>query len=184
MSRPINSDTIAELAKDSFIMAHLVKIDFEIAVFLTECPQNLVYSGDTYNSSSALKGISSVTETSEVQVGAVSITLSGVSQEYISILLSQTYIDRQVTISRVLLSNSYSIIGAPILIYDGRIQSFSISDNDDTSTIVISASSHWADFDKKAGRRTNHNSQQIYFPGDLGFEFAANTVKDLKWGRA
>ena len=28
MSRPINADTIAELAKDSFITAHLVKIDF------------------------------------------------------------------------------------------------------------------------------------------------------------
>ena len=183
MSRPINSATIAELAKDSFITAHLVKIDFETAVYLTECPQNLGYSGNTYNSSSALKGISSVTETSEVQVGAVSITLSGVSQEYISILLSQTYIDRQVTVQRVLLGNDYSIIGDPILIYDGRIQSFSITDNSDTSTVSIMASSHWADFEKKAGRRTNHNSQQIYFPGDLGFEFAPNTVRDLKWGR-
>jgi len=184
VSRPINSATIAELAKDSFITAHLVKIDFETAVYITECPQNLVYSGITYNSSSALKGISSVTETSQVQVGAVSVTLSGVSQEYISILLSQKYIDRQITINRVLLSNSYSIIGAPITIYDGRIQSFSISDNDDTSTIVISASSHWADFDKKAGRRTNHNSQNLYFPGDQGFIFSPSLVKDLKWGRA
>ena len=49
MSRPINSATIAELAKDSFITAHLVKIDFETAIYITECPQDLVYSGDTYN---------------------------------------------------------------------------------------------------------------------------------------
>ena len=97
--------------------------------------------------------------------------------------MSQTYIDRQVTVQRVLLGNDYSIIGDPILIYDGRIQSFSITDNSDTSTVSIMASSHWADFEKKAGRRTNHNSQQIYFPGDLGFEFAPNTVRDLKWGR-
>ena len=44
--------------------------------------------------------------------------------------------------------------------------------------------SHWADFEKKAGRFSNNNSQQYFFSGDVGFEYAANTVKDLKWGRA
>ena len=184
MSRAIHADTIAELAKDSFITAHLVKIDFETAIYLTESPLNISYSGDTYQSSSALKGISSVTETSEVQVGSVGVTLSGVSQEYISILLSQSYIDRQITIQRVLLNDDYSIIGSPILIYDGRVQSFAITDSNDSSTIVITASSHWADFQKKSGRRTNHNSQSMFFSGDKGFEFAPNTARDLKWGRA
>ena len=184
MSRAINADTIAQLAKDSFITAHLVKIDFSTAIYLTESPINISYSGNTYASSSALKGISSVTEVSEVQVGSVSVTLSGVAQEYISILLSQSYIDRQITIQRVLLNDDYSIIGSPILIYDGRIQSFSINDSVDTSTVIITASSHWADFEKKSGRRTNHNSQNMFFSGDRGFEFAPNTVRDLKWGIA
>lgn len=184
MSRGIHADTIAELAKDSFITAHLVLIDFETAIYITESPVNLVHAGNTYQSSGALKGISSVTETSEVQVGAVSVTLSGVSQEYISILLTQKYIDRQITIQRVLLNDDYSIIGAPILIYDGRIQNFSITDSADSSTVVITAASHWADFQKKSGRRTNHNSQSMFFSGDEGFKFAPNTARDLKWGRA
>lgn len=184
MSRTIHADTIAELAKDSFQMAHLLKLDFDIPVYVTECPVNLTHSSITYNSSSALQGISSVTETSEVQVGSVSVTLSGVNQAYVSILLSQSYIDRQLTIQRVLLNSSYGIIGNPIMIYDGRIQNFSITDTTSTSSVVVTASSHWADFQKKAGRRTNHNSQQMFFPGDKGFEFAANTVRDLKWGRA
>ena len=84
----------------------------------------------------------------------------------------------------VLLNDDYSIIGSPILIYDGRVQSFSITDSNDSSTIVITASSHWADFQKKSGRRTNHNSQSMFFSGDKGFEFAPNTARDLKWGRA
>lgn len=184
MSRAIHADTIAELAKDSFITAHLVKIDFSTAIYLTESPISISYSGDIYQSSSALKGISSVSETTEVQVGSVGVTLSGVSQEYISILLSQSYIDRQITIQRVLLNDDYSIIGSPVLIYDGRIQSFSITDSVDSSTIVITASSHWADFQKKSGRRTNHNSQSMFFSGDKGFEYASSTARDLKWGRA
>jgi len=183
VSRTIHADTITELAKDSFQMAHLLKLDFSTPVYVTECPMDLTYGGITYNSSSALRGISSVTETSEVQVGSVSVSLSGVNQAYISILLGQGYIDRQLTIQRVLLGANYSVIGLPIMIYDGRIQSFSITDTTSTSTLVITASSHWADFQKKSGRRTNHNSQQMHFPGDKGFEFAANTVRDLKWGR-
>lgn len=184
MSRSIHSDTIAELAKNSFNMAHLIKIDFEIPLYITESPYNITYSGVTYTPSSSLQGISTVTETSEIQVGSISIKLSGVSQEYIAILLGQTYTNRQIVINRVLLSNSYSIVGSPILIYDGRIQSFSISDSDKTSTVTLTASSHWADFEKKSGRRTNHNSQQMHFSGDKGFEYSPNTIMDLKWGRS
>jgi len=44
--------------------------------------------------------------------------------------------------------------------------------------------SHWADFEKKSGRVTNSNSQSLHFAGDKGFDFAANIVKDIKWGRA
>ena len=184
MSRGVHSDVITELAKDSFQMAHLVKIDFETPVYLTESPISITYSSNAYLPSSHLRNISSVSETSEVQVGTINITLSGVSQEYVAILLGQKYIDRQVTVNRVVLNDSHGIIGNPILIYDGRIEGFTISDSNITSTIVIKVASHWADFEKKSGRRTNHNSQQIHFSGDKGFEFAPDSIRDIKWGRA
>ena len=31
------------------------------------------------------------------------------------------------------------------------------------------------------GRKTNNGSQQRFFTGDVGFEFAALTLDDLKW---
>jgi hypothetical protein len=54
----------------------------------------------------------------------------------------------------------------------------------ETSNVTITAASHWSDFNKKSGRRTNHNSQQIFFNGDKGFEFAPKIMRDLKWGKA
>jgi len=184
LSRVINSAVIAELAKDSFNMAHLVSIDFSTPVYLTENSTDLVYAGNTYTSSSALKGISNITETSEVQVGSVGITLSGVNQEFIAILLNQNYIDREVKIFMVVLNAANGIIGDPVLIYDGRVQSFTINDSETGSQILLTASSHWADFEKKSGRRTNTNSQALFFNQDKGFEFSPNTQKSLKWGRA
>jgi hypothetical protein len=70
------------------------------------------------------------------------------------------------------------------VIYDGRIDGFDMNESQTESTISVSVASHWSDFEKKAGRYTNTNSQELFFSGDKGFEFAANTVKDLKWGRA
>ena len=183
MSRTVNSSTATELAKDAFEMAHLVKIDFDTPVYLTDNAHDLTYDGDDYDAGGHLLQMSNVTESSDVRVGKYSLQISGVDQSYISILLSQSYINRQVLIYRAALNNN-TIIGDPILLYDGRIDGFTIADGDNSSDITISTASHWSDFEKKAGRKTNNNSQQIFFSGDLGFEFASSTVTDLKWGRA
>tara|TARA_R100001377_G_scaffold8546_1_gene4466 strand:+ start:52 stop:606 length:555 start_codon:yes stop_codon:yes gene_type:complete len=183
MSRGIHSDVITELAKDAFNMAHLVSIDFSTPVYLTDYSHDIVFSNNTYSSSSHLLGMADVNETSDAQIGTFTINLSGVNQTFIAILLSENYIDRGVVISRAILNSAGAIIGVPIPLYKGRIDGFAIKDDKSTSQINLSTASHWSDFEKESGRRTNHNSQQIFFPGDKGFEFASSAVKDIKWGR-
>jgi hypothetical protein len=61
-----------------------------------------------------------------------------------------------------------------------------INENPDegSCTIAISATSHWVDFERRPGRHTNHAEQQVWFPGDLGFEFSSEIVKEIRWGRS
>tara|TARA_R110002074_G_scaffold36256_1_gene98805 strand:+ start:148 stop:702 length:555 start_codon:yes stop_codon:yes gene_type:complete len=184
VSRGIHADVITELAKDAFNMAHLVTIDFSTTVFLTDYAHDITYGGNEYSSSSHLLALSQVNETSESKVGSFTINLSSVEQTFVSLLLGENYIDREVTISRVILDSTGAIIGTPIPLYNGRIDGFAIKDDDNSSQINLSTASHWSDFEKESGRRTNHNGQQIYFAGDKGFEFASSAVKDIKWGRA
>jgi len=183
MSRAVHSSVIAELAKNAFEMAHLVKIDFATAVYLTDHAHDISHSSITYEAGGHLLGIAAINETSEIRVGSVSLKLSGVQQAQIATLLSGNYIDRQVTIKRVVLDSVGAIIGDPILIYDGRISHFSITDGDDSSEIDLTVASHWADFELKAGRKTNDSSQQMYFSGDKGMAFSGLMTKDIKWGR-
>lgn len=183
MSRVIHADVITELAKDHFNTAFLVKIDFATAVYLTDYAHDITHSSITYDAGGHLLGISSVSETSEVRVGSITINLSGVQQAHIATLLSGGYVDRQVVISRVVLNDVGVIIGNPITVYDGRISHFAISDTDESSEINLTVTSHWADFELKAGRRTNDNSQQMFFSGDKGLEFSGLMTKDIKWGR-
>lgn len=184
MSRGIGQSVITELAKDAFEMAHIITIDFSNKVYLTNHAHDISYGSNTYSASAHILQISDANEVTGPNASTFTLNLSGVQQSFISILLSENYVDREVVVDMVVLDSSGSVIGQPINIHNGRIDGFSIKDDNSTSQINLSVASHWADFSKQSGRRTNHASQQIHFAGDQGFEFAASTVKDIKWGRA
>lgn len=183
MARTIHADVITELAKNGFNMCHLVEFGFSSPLYLTDYARNIEWSGDTYLAYDGLLGVASPQETQELRVGNVNVTVSGVDQTFISIFLGQNWINRPAKISRALLDDSGQVIGSPIVVFSGQISQYQIDEGDKKSSVTIGIASHWADFDKKSGRSTNNNSQQYYFPGDLGFEYSANTVKDLRWGR-
>ena len=58
-----------------------------------------------------------------------------------------------------------------------------INENNQSSVVNLKIVSHWADFDKESGRRTNNISQQRFFSSDVGFDFASEMVQDIKWGK-
>jgi hypothetical protein len=183
MTRSIDAATLAELNKDNFNLATLVQFDFPTPFRITDWDRDITALNETWDSSPHIISLGNVTETAELAVNGFTIELSGVEQTYISFFLSNNYLDIPFKIYRSVLDNSDGIIGLPILVFDGLITGYEIEDSDDSSVLSISCASHWKDFEKENGRKTNHNSQQLHFPGDKGFIFAAKTVKDLRWGR-
>lgn len=184
MSREIDSATITALNSDNLNLANLVQMDFSTPIKLTDWARDVVALSTTFDSSADLLEIDQFTESSEVQVNASTITLSGVSQTFVSLFLTNDYIDVRTRIWKAVLDNSDAVIGSPILVFDGRITGYSIVDSDTTSTVDVEVASHWKDFDLHNGRKTNNNTQQLYFPGDKGFEFASETNKEIKWGKS
>ncbi len=184
MPRGLTTQVKAELATNDFTMAHLIKMDFSTsAVYYTDYISDLSSQGQSYSSIGNFLDIASPQETQELKVGTINITLSGVEQSFISAFLTNQWMNRQVLISRALINSAGGIIPNPFKIFDGYMTQFQVDESGDKSDVTVAVSSHWADFDKKAGRHTNNNSQQYYFSGDKGFEYASSIVKDLKWGR-
>ena len=74
----------------------------------------------------------------------------------------------------------------PIAIFDGRADSPMIEEDPDSGkcVVVLAAAQHWVDFERRPGRHTNHEEQQIWFPGDKGFEFVSGLNREIKWGAA
>ena len=92
--------------------------------------------------------------------------------------------EKEAEIYKGFLDSSENLISDPFLLFKGRIESFNIDENINSSNANIVIASHWSDFSKIEGRKTNTGSQQLHFANDLGFEFASQTVQDIKWGRS
>ena len=183
MSRGINATTKNSLALDGFSLCTLVQMDFPSPVRLTDLGRNITAFSNTFTASSHMLGIGEVSESTEVRVNSMSLELSGVEQTYVSLFLGTDYIDVWVSVWRAVLNSSGTIVGDPFLYFKGVISGYEIKETRETTTISVEVASHWKDFEKLNGRKSNHNSQQLHFAGDLGLEYGARIIKDIKWGR-
>ena len=187
MARGLSSSVKTELATGVIDPVLLVEIEFGTPVYLTnapfDIPSSVSGSSRTYITNGHLKNISGVNETNKPTKNSLQITLSGVDQTYVSIALSENIINAEVYIYRGFLDANNALIADPFLLFFGTIDEYRITDNTNTANLVLNITSHWGNFQKTSGRVTTDNSQQRFFSGDKGMEFAALTVRDIKWGR-
>lgn len=194
MSRNIASNTLAELAKDQFIFAHLVKVVLSntSTIYLTDSFHNLTHDSQTYQASGSLLSMTAIKESAILQVGRVNITLSGVDSTIIAAASTESFINNDVVVHRAIINpNTGAYIDTPRQIFDGTISNYSISESQTSSSVTIVVSSNWANFQQINGRVTNSDSQNntyrygtsTTFSNDLGFQYASAAITDIKWGQ-
>ena len=187
MARTLTTAVKNELLTGEIKPVHLIEIGFSTPVYLTDCGFNLTSSisgtSRTYTSSEFLVGASSFEEQVDITKTTLSLFLSGADQTFISTVLNENIVNDTVEIYRGLLDSNNSLIADPILLYSGNIDTFEISESATQSNVKLLVVSHWADFDKKSGRKTNNASQQRFFSTDVGMDYSSETVLDIKWGR-
>jgi len=184
MTRTLTTAVKNELATDSLQPVTLVYINVGSGFRFTDHYKDITYDSNTYSASSLFTKLTSVTESAEVEVSNITLSFSGADQTIISLFLSNAYMEKEAEVYKALLDTSENVISDPFLLFKGRIESFSIDESINQSNANIVVASHWSDFSKIEGRKTNTGSQQLHFSADLGFEFASQTVQDIKWGRA
>jgi len=188
MTRSLTTAVKNELATNDIRPVHLITIGFDTPVNLTDCSFSLTSSVSgssvTYSASDFILGVSNFTEEVDITKSTLNIGLSGADQTFISTVLNEPVINDEVIVYRGLLDNNNALIANPFLLYKGNIENFSIAETNKNSQVNLTIVSHWADFEKKNGRKTNNTSQQRFFSTDVGMDFASQTVLDIKWGRA
>ena len=187
MARGLTPAVKNEYATRNVDAVHLVEIDLgSTTVYFTENSFNLVSdvsgTSQTYLSSGILLDVTNVQESAGVNVSRLNLSVTGVNQTYISLVLNNNITHNTVSIYRALLDSSNDIIADPFLLYRGFINGYEIVDNTQTATVKLDIESHFANAGQVNGRITNNETQQRFFSADKGFEFA-DQIKEIKWGK-
>lgn len=187
MSRGIDSSTQAQLDTKRFNIINLIEFQDIGGVnnYITDAPVDISYNGNSYTSLGQLLGMTDIQEEEDLKIETIDITLSAIDTDLVKLFLDYDYIDRRVLVHRTVIGDDYSIVGSPILVFDGRLDQPRVAEDFQSrkATLAVSASSHWSDFEAVNGRHTNKTEHQILYPGDTFFDPSAETQKDVKWGK-
>jgi len=183
MPRNVNSTMLTALESDGFTMVHMIYLGISSGLYYTDCGYDITYDSNTYDATPYLLQIGSPSESRDLRVNQMTVQFSGVGLSMQGVFLTNDWMNKQAIIYKGVLNSSGSLVGDPLPIFNGQISNWQFAESRGSSRVTVSIASHWADFEKKRGRLTNSNSQNFYFSGDKGFEYAAHTVRDIKWGR-
>ncbi len=184
MSRDITAPmvTASEAAVARPVLA--AELDFASGfVRANSSPYTIVIDGNTYLGVGTLGKISAVQEGSELQAYGITLTLSGIPGELVSIALNEYYQGRSCRVLLALLDDNHQVIASPTVLWSGRMDTMDI-ELGDTATISVTAESRLVDWERPRIRRYTSEDQRAAYPGDKGFEFVPQMQeKELVWGR-
>ena len=143
-----------------------------------------VIEGETYHGTQGdrghIMGFGDVDEKSDLVAQGVQITFVGIPSDILALALSEPYQRRSADVYFGL--NDL----APVLIYQGIIDTMDAQDNGDTSNIKIALENRLLELNNAPNWRNTHESHTARHTGsgDTFFSYVANLQeKEVPWGR-
>ncbi len=131
------------------------------------------------------QGVSGIKESTELQANGATVQLSGVTEPLLSKARDEDYQGRELKILLGTMNSSNSLISNPFVIFSGFMDTMTITDSGDTSTIKVTVENRLIEFERSRQRRYTSEDQKIDYPNDKGLEFVAEIAeKEIVWGRS
>jgi len=178
--RGLDATTVTALSGEHLQWASLVTFYFPTPMYLTTWGYSINALSQTFTASDHIISLGDAKESAELSVDKKTIILDGADQTFIAQFLNNDYLNIGYAQHVAIMANG-QVQGTPFEVYDGLIAGVQIEDSGAKSTVKVDVASHWADFEKKSGRKSNSGSQKIYFSNDEAFDF--KFPRDTKWGK-
>ena len=184
MPRDLSSDFIAALEALVIRPVFFVSIQFTSATtFLWSGIGDITWDGHTWTGVGSLGTISSATEVNDVSAQNITLALSGIPNDLLGQAITEV---RQTQAARVWFgsrNDDGTVIADPTKAFEGRTDVPSVNEGADTSTLSITCENPLIELSRSPGFRWTHEQQQIFYPGDLGFQYVPDVVSwNGKWG--
>ena len=145
---------------------------------------DIVWDSKTWTGVGNLMVVSAVQETSEIQANGITVTMSGIPSEMISLALQEAEQGKSGKVYLGFLDES-GVIADPHVIFEGKLDIPAVQEDGETSTISITYESRLINLQRSRESRLTNEEQQREYVGDLGCEFVpAMKEITLTWGRS
>lgn len=154
-------------------------------VYLWSGMGNIDWNGRTWLGVGTLAKVSEIKETADVASNGISVSLSGITDEYVSLVLSEVSQGKTCSVWFNFLDDDGSVVGDSDATFAGLLDVPTIEDTGTTATITISYENRLRDLEHPRIHYRTHEDQLNAFPGDLAFEYVAGIQEiNITWGRA
>jgi hypothetical protein len=158
----------SELQNDSQSVFHLMELHFDDAlwddIFLTdnfhdvELDTPTQASAQTYTAAGGFLNFAAITETTQLAVNTITISLSGIDNQsidnqstgIIAKLMQSPIINKRVVIYRSFGVPTVDPFSKTYMIFDGNVKNWSVDETVNEATISVEVSTHWANFEQKS----------------------------------
>lgn len=185
MPRELTPAFQAELDSGEITPALLVHIEFESAdLHLWNGIGDLVWNSQTFLGNGWFQNFSPVREEGEMSPQGIDITLTGIPQSLVSLVLAQSVQNKFGRLYLGFLNDAGVIIQDPFLMYEGNLDVPTLSEAADGPTINITIENRLLDLDRPRDFRYTNQSQKIFYEFDRGFEYV-ESLQDWEgyWGQ-
>ena len=181
LSNAMKEMAVAKVVRPIFLV-HMVFDSSELNIW--SGVGDLSFDSVTYTGLGDLLSISDIKETSDISATGINVSLSGVKSSLIAIAKDQDYQGRELTVRLGAFNESGSLIADPVIIFSGFMDTMTIAEAGNYSTISIAVENKLVAFERSKVRRYTAEDQKIDHPTDKGFEFVTSIVqKQIIWGR-
>lgn len=135
-------------------------------------------NGDDYIGVGSLLGIDGLEEVADLSARAITISLSGIDPQIVSLALQEPYQNRECIVHLGINDED------PVQLFSGYMNVMSITDSGDTSSINLSVESKLVRLERSSNWRYTNENHKSRYPNDTFFSYVADLQdKQVVWGR-
>lgn len=148
----------------------------------------LTWDSKTWTGATDLGQISEITETLDLKAVGMTLTLNGIPSELISVALQDEYRNKPCRIWLGMFNDNMALLADPIRIFTGRMDTMTIQENGQTSSIHLAVENRLIDLERpRVLRWTDQEQKQINTTEsslDRALEYVPTLQeKEIVWGR-
>ena len=186
MARSLSTQMQAVATADVVRPFLLIDLDFDAptgTVRLWTGHGDITFNSNTYVGAGDVISIDDFSESIDLEEAGITLNLTGLNPTVIAYARDEDYQGRTASVRFGALDGSGNIISDPVIVFQGFMDSMSITDAGESANVSLAIESKMILLDRPKIRRYTPEDQKIDYPSDKGLDFVPSMQEaEITWG--